>query len=142
VLKAFGGQLTIDEYRRGFVQFDGTICGPQDFIDMMLPPKRPRAGYVPPAFLDNSIVSIVRCTTEGGVLGRTAASGSFSTRSRSAAACSHAPIPTGPGPAPTSIKEKMEKSKRRRQAPVTRRGGSVTLDSSMGIKVKNRQQSS
>lgn len=62
-LQMFGGTMHIDEYREGTVRFDGTLTGEE----LWGPPVPQREDIVPPSFIDESIVHVVRCTTAGGI---------------------------------------------------------------------------
>lgn len=146
-LEMFGGQKRIDQYREGCMRLDGSICGYEDdLIELMLPRKFRREHIEPPAFIDKSIVTIVRCETVAGQVTRCnngksvfpntniAYSGQNGRRS---AAVNSGGVSTGPD---LSIREKMIQSRKRREAPVASANGAQTLDSSMGVIINKKRK--
>ena len=64
-LKMFGGSITIEQFRKGCLRFDGTIIGGEDQLPHTSL-QSTRNGLVPPAFIDRSKVQILRCVIVGG----------------------------------------------------------------------------
>lgn len=67
-LKMFGGSMSIDEYRKGALRYDGSIIGgeDQDILDDLVRTRATREDLVPPAFLDENAVQTLRCLCAPG----------------------------------------------------------------------------
>lgn len=139
-LRLFGGHMTIEEYRQGCIQLDGTVCG-EDQIMTLLRPKQRRECYEAPAFIDKSIVTIVRCEVNNGQFS-TCHSGMPTFNSgtnRNIRSCSSTNNTSTGNPAAAgndmSIRQKMAES-RRRKSSATAFSSGMTLDRVMGVVIK------
>lgn len=65
-LQMFGGKMSIEQLRNGCTRFDGSVIGEENPLSVKLL-KQVRNDMLPPAFLDESIVSVLRCVSVGGV---------------------------------------------------------------------------
>jgi hypothetical protein len=128
-LQLFGGNLTIDEFRKGAIRFDGTFCGEEPTV------KRVRDEVVPPAFLDVAKISVAKCNTSGGNLVRPSDAGFFtgsSEKKRKSVASVTVIAPKIENV--LSIREKMQITKKKRAVIGGFGGTTKTLDSIMGLK--------
>jgi hypothetical protein len=67
-LRMFGGTMTIDEYRLGSPRFDGRLIGEDGALlqELLRAPPRLRDDLVPRAFIDDAIVTALRCSVMPG----------------------------------------------------------------------------
>lgn len=138
-LKLFGGSLSIDEYRRGCIRFDGSTCGQADQLFGYLDPKKRRDWIQPPSFIDKSIVTIVRCENINGELKRSNDGTSVFPK------MGHQPQRSASSTQNTSsdmsIRQRMAESRKRRETPGQGKGGAKTLDQSMGVVINKKRKS-
>lgn len=121
-LRLFGGTMDIEQFRKGCLRYDGTFIGLEDGSP---PPKEPsRTGLKPAAFIDESIVSLVRCTTEHGTPQTAKAQHEFNCGNLRPSQYSRYK------PSDYSLRLKLEA---RRKIPTIR--NQHTLDSTMGVTV-------
>ncbi|KAG5186459.1 hypothetical protein JKP88DRAFT_241067 [Tribonema minus] len=67
-LKMFGGSMSIDEFRKGSLRFDGTLIGGEnsDILEDLMRGRTTRADLAPPVFVDENAVQTLRCICAPG----------------------------------------------------------------------------
>jgi hypothetical protein len=139
-LKMFGGDMSIETFRRGCIKFDGTICGEQEDFLSLLPKKRPRENICPPAFINAVMLSTVRCNTACGLIQRPTNDSSFLFNLKAGKKASTKELYVNTEKSALSIREKMAQSKKQREMNGGIGGKNITLDRTMGICVTKKMK--
>ncbi|KAG5187478.1 hypothetical protein JKP88DRAFT_243978 [Tribonema minus] len=68
MLKMFGGDMSVEDYRRGLLRYDGSIIGGEEpnLVEDLIRVHTSRQDVVPLAFIDEGSVQTIRCTSVPG----------------------------------------------------------------------------
>lgn len=135
-LKMFGGKVSIDEYRDGFMRLDGSIIGtdPTNPLNML---KKRKRNVELPSFIDDSIAKMVRVSVaKTGILQNHRLNEKNRFYSNAANAKQSGPTVNPHQYGERAIQQKLEESRVRREVKST--NANHRLDSIMKLSIKQK----